>query len=475
MQPTTNKKTNLYLSISVAVLVVFRFVLMGFIPLLDKTESRYAEIARLMYQTKEWIVLQIDYGIPFWAKPPLSTWLAALSFEVFGLSEIAARLPFFALNILLLVILGKLLKKTGVSFYLPAFILLSTPEFLIHTGVISTDTALAFCIALIMISFWKALKNEKYTFWNYLFFIALGFGLLSKGPLILVLTAPPIFIWLVFQKTPIKKIYRQLPWFTGTFITLLMAVPWYLWAEKRSPGFLDYFIVGEHFKRFLEPGWQGDLYGSGHAQPNGMIWVFLLLFAFPWIQIVLFKLWKTRKNFFKDAWVSYLTFWLLWTPLFFTLSKNILHTYTLPVMVPMALLIIHWWDSFTKKKTILSVAAIFPTLTIIAFLGIVGTGNFENYMNTDKYLLETHYLQNNTQKHPIYYWKGKSYSGQFYLKGKLAVLHSTKSLDSVLNKHAKVFLVVPNKLKKDFTNTQKAKMTLLGDNYKKAIYSVGVE
>ena len=56
------------------VLIPFRFILTGAIPLLDKTEARYAEIARLMYRTKEWAVLQIDYGIPFWAKPPLSTW-----------------------------------------------------------------------------------------------------------------------------------------------------------------------------------------------------------------------------------------------------------------------------------------------------------------------------------------------------------------------------------------------------------------
>ena len=95
-----------YIFISVITIIVFRFILTGAIPLLDKTEARYSEIARLMYETKEWVVLQIDYGTPFWAKPPLSTWLSASSFEIFGVNEISARLPSFLLCIIILVILG---------------------------------------------------------------------------------------------------------------------------------------------------------------------------------------------------------------------------------------------------------------------------------------------------------------------------------------------------------------------------------
>ena len=189
------QKNHLIIFISIITLVIFRFFLTGFIPLLDKTEARYAEIARLMYETNEWIVLQIDYGIPFWAKPPLSTWLSAISINLFGVNEIATRLPSFLLCIVILIILGKFVKKSAYSFYLPAFILLTTPEFLIHMGVVSTDVTLTFSITLIMLSFWKAMQNDQKTFWNYLFFFGVGLGLLSKGPIALILTGPPIFIW----------------------------------------------------------------------------------------------------------------------------------------------------------------------------------------------------------------------------------------------------------------------------------------
>jgi 4-amino-4-deoxy-L-arabinose transferase-like glycosyltransferase len=216
------KQQSAYIFYSIIVIIVLRFILTGLIPLLDKTESRYAEIARLMYETKDWVVLQIDYGVPFWAKPPLSTWMSAASYEVFGVNEIAARLPYYLICLALVFILGKFVKQAGKSFYLPAFILLTTPEFLLHAGVVSTDAALCLSITLIMISFWKSITNETRSFWNYLFFIALGLGLLSKGPLVLVLTAPPIFIWLIIQKISIKEVWNKIPWLIGILITIVI-------------------------------------------------------------------------------------------------------------------------------------------------------------------------------------------------------------------------------------------------------------
>ena len=71
------------------------------IPLTDKTEARYGEVARLMAETGNWIVPQIDYGLPFWAKPPLSTWLSAGSISLLGDSEFALRLPYWIMAILI--------------------------------------------------------------------------------------------------------------------------------------------------------------------------------------------------------------------------------------------------------------------------------------------------------------------------------------------------------------------------------------
>lgn len=440
------KQQTAYIFYSIIVIIVLRFILTGLIPLLDKTESRYSEIARLMYETQDWVVLQIDYGVPFWAKPPLSTWLSATSFSMFGVNEIAARLPYFLVCLVLLFILGKFVKQAGKSFYLPAFILLTTPEFLLHAGVVSTDAVLCLSITLIMISFWKSIENEKRSFWNYLFFIAIALGLLSKGPIVLVLTAPPLFIWLIIQKISIKDVWNKIPWLTGILITIAIALPWYLLAESRSPGFLDYFIVGEHFKRFVVSGWEGDLYGSGHKQPLGMIWVFLLVFSFPWIQFVLIKLWKERKTILKNKWVSFLVLWLLWTPIFFTISKNILHTYTLPVTIPVALLMVHYWHEFKNKKLLFILGSIFPFLVIIATCVVAfGDDKLLEDLNTDKYIVEK--LIENEPNTPIYYWGKKSYSSRFYSSGDIKIIKEA-SIDSISNSNDNfIMLIRHNKIK----------------------------
>ena len=464
-----HSKTKLIILVSVITLCIFRFFLTGFIPLLDKTEARYAEIARLMYETNEWIVLQIDYGIPFWAKPPLSTWLSALSINMFGVNEIAARLPSYLLCLVILVILGKLVKKSGSSFYLPAFILLTTPEFLIHMGVVSTDVTLTFSITLIMLSFWKAMENERKSYWNYLFFFAVGLGLLSKGPIALILTGPPIFIWCLLDKKRWKKVFTKLPWLIGLLITAITAIPWYYLTEKKTPGFIDYFVVGEHFKRFLDTSWKGDLYGFAKSLPIGMIWVFLLIFAFPWIQILFFALWKNRKNILKDNWISFLVLWLFWIPVFFTFTKSGLHTYILPSVIPMSLLLIFYWTEF-KEKTLLKWSLIFPTIVILTFFGLLVSGYFKTFMNTDKYLLKHQQKNIGLKKVPIFYWDDKTYSSQFYSKGKVKVIKNLEELDSVFISHDSLFFTILKKREKEIPEKYKTQLTFLESNQKTSIY-----
>lgn len=464
------KNNSFILYISVILIAVFRLLLTATIPLLDKTEARYAEIARIMQETNQWIVLQIDYGVPFWAKPPLSTWLSAGSFVIFGINEFAARFPSFILSIVLIVIAGKMAKKSGASFYLPGFILLTMPEFLIHTGVVSTDTTLEFCVAIMMISFWQTMKSEGKTYWNYVFFVALGLGFLSKGPLIMVLTFPPLFLWCCLDLNRFKQLFSKFSIVIGLLITALISVPWYYFAEQQSPGFLDYFIVGEHYKRFVEPGWKGDLYGSGHSQPKGMIWVLLIAFAFPWIQIVLYKLWKNKATIFKNDWVSFLVLWMFWTPMFFTISSNILHTYILPVTMPIMFLMVYWWEDFTRKKWLIRTALFFPVVVFIAYFGFVATGKLDSKMNSDKYLLENLEAKNQNKKIPLYYWKDKNYSGQFYSNGKAQVLKNEAALDSVLSLNKQLFFVIPTKKKQEIPQKYLDKMTLAESNYKTSIF-----
>ena len=106
-------------------LVTLRAVFNYSLPLMDKTEARYAEIARIMAETGNWVVPQIDYTIPFWAKPPLSTWASALSISLFGTHEFFVRLPY----LLLAVVMGLFISryKKNQAYYLPGVLLLCLP------------------------------------------------------------------------------------------------------------------------------------------------------------------------------------------------------------------------------------------------------------------------------------------------------------------------------------------------------------
>ncbi|GGE07335.1 ArnT family glycosyltransferase [Psychroflexus salis] len=412
-------KKNQY-SITIIIIIVIRLFLNAILPLMDKTEARYAEIARIMFETGNWIIPQIDYGVPFWAKPPLSIWLNALSFHVFGVNEFAVRFPSFLLSLLIWLVLSKLIYSKNEKLIL-GLVLFTLPQFLLHAGVVSTDMTLLFSICLVMVGFYKQITFSKKTYWGFLIFIGFGLGLLAKGPIVFVLTLPVLFLWVLWFNQW-KSLWKKIPILSGILITFLIAVPWYYLAEKATPGFIDYFIVGEHLKRFVDASWDGDKYGFAKQQPMGIIWLFLILFSLPWIAFLLFrslkrfKLKTIIKRVSSKKYVLYLVLWLVWTPLFFTSSKSLIHTYMLPCTLPLALLVVHFWKYFSKSKTNISIAFSLPLLAFLLGIVALNFSLFKTYANSDKYL-----VKNNIDK-KLFYLQEKTYSSQFYSQGNINVI-----------------------------------------------------
>ena len=453
-------ESNKTLRIIFWVLLLIRGFLNTVIPLMDKTEARYAEIARIMAETQNWVVLQIDYGVPFWAKPPLSSWASALSITLFDDSAFFVRLPYLLVCGFIGWWIGKFGQKSTNSSYLPGIILLSLPEFYLHSGVVSTDVFLTLSITVVMLSFWKSIQKEASTAWGYLFFLGLGLGLLAKGPIIGVLTLPPILIWCLIQNNLISSL-KKAPWVLGSFLLILIAVPWYFLTEAASPGFIDYFIVGEHFNRYFNSGWVGDKYGFPKQQPFGIVWGFLIVFCLPWSLVFIQTLWRNFKKLKKDSWSLFLLTWILWTPLFFTTSTSLIHPYILPVTIPMALWIHHYWDEIKLKILFLKIGLAFPFLILITYLSGFANSILEN--NTDEYLVK------NTKNIPVYALDFKSYSSQFYTKGKIKIVDTITLHNLILNKDDFNILIDHSRLKLLSTKLQES-LTPIESNKKRAMY-----
>lgn len=437
-------------------------------PLFDSTEARYAEIARKMLETGDWITLQQDYGVPFWAKPPLSTWLSALSIKYLGVNEFSARLPGLVLSIGVLVLVWNLVshvrgKQIG---FVSILVLAGTAFFFLDSGTVMTDPALLFCITLSCVSFWHAIGNCSKA-WSYAFFVGLGLGMLAKGPIAVVLIGMMVFFWTLLRREW-KNLWQRLPWISGTLLALILALPWYILAEMKTPGFLNYFILGEHVQRFLTPGWTGDKYGIAHHAPIGMIWIYALLGIFPWNILGLRCLIQQKTRFLntwsdKNGWFTYLFVWMLVPLLFFTFSSNIIYPYAFPALPAFAILFAELWSLFDidSKRTRWIFSG--SMITGVAFLvcGLLIKINPNLTSSTQKPVVAEWLKMKPEPTSQLIYWTYQNpYSAEFYSAGKVAVVWDIGQLCKALAQNESNYLVVNTKMLEQLPKEISKQLTL---------------
>jgi len=445
---------------------------MIYFPLQDTTEARYAEMARIMAETGDWITPYFDYNVPFWGKPPLVFWLEALSIKLFGVNDFAPRLPSLLFTLATAGLIYHFMRKTKdqESAFWAVTIYFTTLLVFLLSGAVILDPVFTFTTTLAYISFVMVLKDRE-TYWGYLFFVAIALGLLSKGPLILVLVAGTIGLWLLFSLKR-WRVFKLYPWVTGILLMLVITLPWYIMAELKTPGFLDYFIIGEHFKRFIDPGWSGDLYGVAHKRAHGMIWVDWLIVSLPWGVIAIFLTLKTVMNarslkpvktYLQNEEYSFYLLWALFPMLFFSLSGNVLATYVLPGLPALAIILaIHFQKRpfFTNEKALhrtLNLLYIVPLLIIIL---LIYAGKDRTILRTEKFLIAEHAAIAKADE-PLFYLKRKQFSARYYSQGKMVFisyealkeLENTQSIKSYYlavpeNELPRVEKIVGHKLKK---------------------------
>ena len=450
-------------------LLICRLVAMYFVPLNDSTEARYGEIARIMLETGNWVTPMHNYVEPFWAKPPLSTWLSAGSMKFFGVNELAARLPGLLLSIgILWLVWGLAKKRSGLMVATTATLVLAgSLYFFLDAGTVMTDPSLIFCTTLVLVSFWHAVVYKS-RLWGYLFFVGLGLGLLAKGPIALVLTGLPLFAW-VLRHNKWSALWKNLPWIKGSLLMLVIALPWYWLAEIRTPGFINYFIVGEHINRFLKPGWDGDKYGFAHIAPYGMIWVYALMGILPWS--IAGVVWLTRhvkklpsltKD--EDGWVSYLLLCTLLPLIFFTFASNIIYPYVFPSLPTFALLFAEL--AHRARLTTRDESRFIPLAAINGFVFLLVTVVFvlkpEWVAKSHDRMVAVYQNQHPSIGSNLVFWSYKTdYSSQFYSVGKAKATLDSHELCRLLSNKQENYVVINSAESVPFPSEVRAHLTAI--------------
>lgn len=312
---------------------VLFFFRLGVPGLMDPDEGRYAEIAREMLVSGDWLTPHLNQ-VKYLEKPPLVYWLTAISMALLGPTETAARL------IPALSALGGVLSTYGLGrvmlgpreAFIAASIQATCMGYVIMGRLLTLDMTLTFLLCLgLGLGYLGITRHRR----NYLrgAYLALALGVLTKGPVALVLPGLILSIWAIANRSP--RVLLQLWDGPGAAIFIAVVVPWFVLVSMRNPEFLQYFLVQEHLQRFLSSQ-------VHHGEPFYYFIGVLAMGLLPWTFFLpwgIFRIWREPGvgNLRGDR-----LFLLLWAGvvlLFFTLSQSKLAPYILPALPPLALII----------------------------------------------------------------------------------------------------------------------------------------
>jgi 4-amino-4-deoxy-L-arabinose transferase-like glycosyltransferase len=365
-----------------AFIILARLLTLGMPDFIDTTEGRYATVAKLMLDRDDWVTPYINFkGVvePYLGKPPLHFWLMDICYLLFGQNNFAGRLPSLlsALGIGASVWFLAAAVLSSEAAILSVFVLASSCLMFFLAGAVVLDVTLTLGITIAICSFYLADRSRLA---GYLFFAGLGLGVLVKGPLACVLAGFTIAPWAAVHWLQTKSLpsqLRKLPWVTGIMLFFAIVIPWYWWAEIRNPGFLKYFLWNENFGRYLKSDY-GDEYGTGHRQPFGTAWLFMIMGLFPWSVLILVLLgmkWRSvfSKRFIQtlreDSLLLYAFAWTVSCPVLLMAAKQYTGTYIVPSLPGFALLMGVLWE---RQKTRQWIAHSTLATILRGVLGILG-------------------------------------------------------------------------------------------------------
>ena len=340
-----------------AAFVLISLYMLGVRTLVPPDEGRYAEMAREMFATGDWVTTRLN-GIKYFEKPPLQTWMNALSFTLFGLGDWQARLWTGLCGIggvFLTAYTGTKVFSERIGFY-AGLVLGSCFYWVACSQIDSLDMGLSGMMTIVLCALLlgqregaTASENRN---WMLVCWAAMALSVLSKGLIGLMLPGGILVAYTLL--TMQWRLWGRLHLVKGLVLFLLVAAPWFILVGMRNPEQPSFFFIHEHWDRFFK---------TEHHREQ--VWyVFFVLTAVgivPWLGMLVQSMVTAARRDPKDAPAAFrprlmLLVWAVFIILFFTKSNSKLPGYILPIFPALALLTAVYLDSGARIARVVTAA-----------------------------------------------------------------------------------------------------------------------
>lgn len=325
---------------------------LGAMPLLDDpNEAEYAEVAREMVESGDWISPRLNYVL-FLNKPPLTYWLIGVSDLAFGVNEFSARLPIAlagVLVVLLLVYIGRQVYDAHTGL-LAGFMLLVSTGFLFETHEVRPDLILTAGIVGSIAAFARLRQvTPAQMRWPLIALQAsLAVGVLAKGLLGIVIPCLVFAVVIVLERRfdLIRVFLHPRAW----WLCALLAAPWHVVVGLRHPGFLWDYFINQHLLFFFDRKLPRD------SVPVSLpvFWGTFGLRLFPWTifaplaVVAAVRRMKSRQDNCGDHLVLA---WAAVVLLFFSTASSRMEHYSIPVLPAFALVLAKLFRDYARGGT----------------------------------------------------------------------------------------------------------------------------
>lgn len=336
-QPAAKQRPYALAAILAASAFAFFFGLGG-LGLLGPDEPRYAEVAREMFTSGDYISTRLC-GCLWFEKPVLLYWLSAISYRFFGVNELAARLPTAVAAIATVALLFFALRRLALPrvAVCGSLVLATSGIFIAYARVAAPDMILTAAMTAALLAGFLATKTHGRArlIYTVLAFSFMGLGVLAKGLVGIVLVVGILGAYLLVTRQMSSLRWRDC--LIGLVAFVAVAGTWYIPVTIRHGwAFIEEFFIRHHFQRFTSNEF-------GHPQPVYFFLIVAIAGTAPWTFVLIPAVARLRslrpRVDERDSLIALAWIWVAVPLIFFSLSESKLPGYILPISPALAVIL----------------------------------------------------------------------------------------------------------------------------------------